>query len=167
MGISETLLHELQHAAKLSNKQRGELAELAFMRKAAALGFWVAKPWGENERYDIVIRSGKVFLRIQIKSVWRIAPSKNHYRIRTVNSMQLPYTADEIDFLVAYVFAEDVWYVFPASVVEKRNRVCVKPGSKRSRLEQYRDAWKLMREIAQPGLSDAPPETGAAACAGS
>jgi len=142
----ETIEQELQHAAKLSNKNRGELAELAFMRKAATLGFSVAKPWGESERYDVVVRCNQILWRVQLKSVWHISPSRNHYRIRTVNWMQLPYTADAIDFLVAYVFAEDIWYVFPVRVVENRKAICVVPNSKRSRIEQYREAWKLMRE---------------------
>ena len=49
-------------------KQRGELAEMRFMLKAAGLGFGVAKPWGDSERYDFVLDSGKGFLRIQVKS---------------------------------------------------------------------------------------------------
>jgi hypothetical protein len=65
----ETLLHEVPHAGKLDNKHRGELAELAFMRKAATLGFAVAKPWGDSDRYDVIVRFGKIFWRVQIKSV--------------------------------------------------------------------------------------------------
>lgn len=62
MPISEELLkHELQYTAKLDRKHRGELAELAFMRRAAALGFAVAKPWGDCDRYDVIVRLGKVF----------------------------------------------------------------------------------------------------------
>ena len=39
------------------------------MRKAATLGFAVAKPWGDCDRYDVIVRFGKVFWRVQIKSV--------------------------------------------------------------------------------------------------
>jgi hypothetical protein len=52
----QNLLNELIHTAKLDAKHRGELAELAFMRKAATLGFAVAKPWGDSDRYDVVVR---------------------------------------------------------------------------------------------------------------
>jgi len=31
------------------------------MRNAAALGFAVAKPWGDSDRYDVILRTGKVF----------------------------------------------------------------------------------------------------------
>ena len=60
------------------------------------------------------------------------------------------YTRNEIDFLVAYIFAEDIWYVFPAHVCENKKCVCVKPGSKKSRLEQYREKWDLMRSSSPP-----------------
>jgi len=39
LGFSkETIESELEHTAKLSKKNVGELAELAFMRKAASMG---------------------------------------------------------------------------------------------------------------------------------
>ena len=81
MGMSEeteTLRNELLHAVKLDSQQRGELAELAFMRKAAALGFAVAKPWGDSDRYDVILRTGKSFWRVQVKSVWAQMPARNH-----------------------------------------------------------------------------------------
>ncbi len=44
---------------KLTCKAKGELGELAFVHKAASLGFGVAKPHGENEPYDFILDSGK------------------------------------------------------------------------------------------------------------
>ena len=70
MGFSkETIESELQHVSKLQRKNLGELAELAFMRKAASMGFAVAKPWGDSDRYDVIVRSEKMFWRVQVKSV--------------------------------------------------------------------------------------------------
>ena len=51
-------------------KQRGELAEMGFMFKAAGLGFGVAKPWGDSERYDFILDSGERFWRVQVKSTY-------------------------------------------------------------------------------------------------
>jgi hypothetical protein len=157
VGIpEETFQYELSHSTKLNNKHRGELAELAFMRKAAALGFSVAKPWGESERYDVVLRAGKVFWRVQVKSVRSKSPSRKHYRVTTTNWLRLPYTADEIDFLVAYIFPEDTWYVLPVSAVENRKALCISPKCKRSKLEKYREAWKLLQPVC---VDPAPPDS--------
>jgi len=38
-----------------NTKRRGELSELAFVYKAAGLGFGVAKPYGDSERYDFIL----------------------------------------------------------------------------------------------------------------
>lgn len=146
MGFSkETIESELQHTAKLNKKNLGELAELAFMRKAASMGFAVAKPWGDSDRYDVIVRFEKVFWRVQVKSVITTRPSSQSYRVKTTRGANGTYSADEIDFLVAYVFPKDVWYIFPATVVAGRDSVCVRPESPKCRLLQYREAWDLMR----------------------
>src|SRR5207244_11807514 len=44
----------------------GELAEAAFLYKAAGLDFGVAKPWN-SERYDFIIDSGARLWRVQLK----------------------------------------------------------------------------------------------------
>ena len=65
LGISEdTTQYELLHANKLDNKQRGDLAEMVFLRKASNMGFGVAKPWADSERYDFVVRAGRLFWRV-------------------------------------------------------------------------------------------------------
>ncbi len=140
----ETLQTELLHARELDNKHRGEIAELAFMRKAATLGFAVAKPWGDCDRYDMVVRAGKIFWRVQVKSVWGISPARTHYRVKTTGNRKSTYSSDQIDFLVAYLFPKDTWYVFPVALVEGKRLICLMPGSNKSKYEKYREAWKLM-----------------------
>jgi len=144
----ETIESELQHTTKLNKKNLGELAELAFMRKAASLGFAVAKPWGDSDRYDVIVRFDKIFWRVQVKSVITTQPSRHSYRVKTTRGANSTYSVDEIDFLVAYVFPKDAWYVFPAAVTEGRDSVCVRPESNKCRLLQYREAWDLMKSVA-------------------
>jgi hypothetical protein len=40
---------------ELSTKRRGELAELAFVLKAANQGLGVSRPYGDSERYDFIL----------------------------------------------------------------------------------------------------------------
>src|SRR5881397_1150643 len=40
---------------RVNTKRKGELSEAAFLLKAAGLGFGVAKPWGDSERYDFIL----------------------------------------------------------------------------------------------------------------
>jgi hypothetical protein len=73
-----------------------------------------------------------------------MAPSKKHYRVKTTGGRHSTYTTEQIDFLVAYLFPEDSWYVFPVALVENRQVLVIRPGHQKSRYERYRDAWQLM-----------------------
>jgi PD-(D/E)XK endonuclease len=142
MGETRALSVEsrVDPACKLHRKRRGDVGELAFMRKAISLGYGVAKPWGDSDHYDLIINRGKVFWRIQVKSVW----STKSYWVKTTGSNGKTYTADEIDFLIAYINAEELWYVFPVAALKSRSSIVVWPYSRRSQFEEYREAWKLL-----------------------
>jgi hypothetical protein len=131
--------------ANLHTKQRGELAELAFMFKAVSMGYGVAKPWGDSERYDIILNAGRVPWRVQIKSTF----ADRCCHINASGRSGIRYTADEIDFLVVYLGFRDLWYIFPISAVRQRC-VHVNPDArKRLRNEEYREAWELFGEPAR------------------
>jgi len=128
-------------------KKRGELAELAFVYKAASLGFAVARPYGDSDRYDFIVHSGQHFWRVQVKS--SSAMQYGAYLVnaqRNSNGRSIPYTAEEIDFLVAHIVPEDAWFVIPVRAFTPRKSVRVYPrGDARSgRYEKYREAWCLM-----------------------
>jgi hypothetical protein len=132
-------------------KQRGELAEINFLHKAANLGFGVAKPYGDSERYDFILDSGERLWRVQVKSIATTYPPGSHgYRTASCHSRgsckDLPYTADEIDFFVAYIVPLDIWYVIPVHLVTPVLGLCFYPSGSRlgGRFEPYREAWHLM-----------------------
>src|SRR5262245_22998375 len=54
-----------------SRKERGEIAETAFLAKAVSMGFGVAKPWGERGRYDFIVDTRERLCRVQVKSAHR------------------------------------------------------------------------------------------------
>ena len=49
---------------------RGEMAELAFLYRAAREGIAVAKPWGASHPYDCLVQYKSRLLRIQVKSTF-------------------------------------------------------------------------------------------------
>src|SRR5256885_12742270 len=49
-------------------KRAGEISEAAFGVRAHSLGFLVAKPWGDSEKYDFVLDAGSKLWRVQLKS---------------------------------------------------------------------------------------------------
>ena len=137
-----------------TRKDLGELAELAFFHKATSLGFGVAKPYGDSERYDFILDSGERFWRVQVKSVY----GSSRFHARSGYGDQAVYTAKEIDFLVVYVVRHNAWYVIPVESLPASGALNFYPaGSRRGagRFECYREAWYLMAPgagLPRPGI---------------
>lgn len=130
----------------LPTKRRGEVAEAAFLHKAATLGFSVSKPWGESDRYDFILDSGDHCWRVQVKSAH--SSSLHGYSFRACGNVpSRRYTARDVDFLVGYVVPDNVWYVLPIALFSAITAVKVFPSSKRrmSRYELYPRSLALFR----------------------
>ena len=128
-----------------TRKRRGEAAEAAFLARATALGFSVCIPWGDSNRYDSVVDLGHGLLRIQVKSATRYRDTR--YRVKTCGASGLVYTAGDIDFFVAYLVPENLWYVIPIEAIGQRKGVRFYPHSRRpskAMFEKYREAWCLL-----------------------
>jgi len=68
-----------RRGAGYATKIHGELAELAFLFKAASLGIAVAKPYGDSLPYDFMVQCGQRLLRIQVKSVFTNGTGNHRY----------------------------------------------------------------------------------------
>lgn len=133
-------------------KHQGELVEVAFLHKAVSLGFAVAKPYGDSQRYDFIVdypdNLDPRLLRVQVKSTAIL--HQGCYRVWCAHSRtrrnRAAYSERQIDFLVAYIIPENAWYVFPVGILGPRT--CVKlfthHRKTRSHFEQFREAWHLM-----------------------
>jgi hypothetical protein len=144
-------------ATKRRNPSRtGEVAEAAFLHKVTRLGFGVATPWGNSERYDFILDNGRRLWRIQLKctEVVRARSYDVQPIYRVYGKGKQVYTADDIDVLVAHITPLDVWYVLPVESFSpcKSLRFYPTGGCKRPRFEHFREAWHLLRPQPQPSL---------------
>ena len=133
--------------AQQGTKKKGEAAELAFMLKAVSLGFGVAKPWGDSERYDFILDSGTRLWRVQVKS--SSALQYGSYCVnaqRHANGNAIAYRTGEIDFLIAQIVPEDCWYVIPLEAILPQQHLRIFPQYARQagRYGKYREAWHLI-----------------------
>lgn len=130
----------------LTRKQRGEMAEAAFVAKAASLGLCVSKPWGESSRYDLIVDNGRRLMRVQVKSAHR-AGEYGGYTFHAHGNTTRVYRASEIDVLVAYVVPENAWYLFPVEEFRDHKSMKLFPASRRrrSKFERFREAWDAVR----------------------
>ena len=127
-----------------TRKREGEIAELAFMSKAASMGFGVAKPYGDSERFDFILsRDGRLW-RVQVKSTRTAKRGVYEVSAHGCWGGRDIYTKDEIDLIVAYVVPRKVWYVIPIEATRGRKRLCLHPNVPRKacyKYEKYREAW--------------------------
>jgi hypothetical protein len=128
-----------------TRKRRGEAAQAAFLAKATTLNSGVCIPWGDSERYDTVVDFGRALFRVQVKSA--TAYSENRYRVKTTGASGKVYTSKEIDFFVAYIVPENIWYIIPIQAIGHRKGIRFYPTSRRqskAMFEKYREAWCLL-----------------------
>jgi PD-(D/E)XK nuclease superfamily protein len=126
-------------------KVRGSVAELAFVLKAASLGFGVSKPHADTEHYDFIVDSGKRLSRVQVKSTFRA--SRCGYQIRALWGKHSPYKLNDIDFLAVYIVPRNIWYIIPVHAMKAADSLAFYPDGCRSDggfFEVYREAWHLL-----------------------
>jgi hypothetical protein len=134
------------------------LGELAFVHKAASLGFGVSKPHGENEPYDFILDSGTRLWRVQVKSIFSLF--RTGYRTVGQRSNHDIYKAGEVDFVIAYIAPRGIWYIIPLEYLPASRAIALYPsGCKHrggGRFERWREAWHLLAPAAdlkpQPGI---------------
>jgi hypothetical protein len=140
-----------------NRKWMGEVGESAFLHKAMELGLMVAKPWGDSSRYDFVVDSGERLLRVQVKSTGCVC--KGRYAVAAHGSDRMTgYGPEEIDFLVALVVPEEVWYVIPVQAFAPRRQLWLYPrGEHDGQYEEYREAWNYWgwrKGQSSPGVTE-------------
>jgi hypothetical protein len=147
-----------------NTKRTGERSEAAFLHKASSLGFGVAKPWGDSERYDFILDNGRRLLRVQIKATDSLRAHAYETRATyTLGKGRAVYSPADIDFLVAHVIPLDLWYVLPVRACMPAPMLRFYPHrtAKQMRLEKYREAWHLMKpDLSLPTSTSSSSRTG-------
>ena len=146
-------------AGHLGTKRMGELAELAFMYRAAGEGIGVAKPYGDSHAYDFLVQHGRRLARVQVKSCFtHVGRPQTGFTILARHRMHkgagLPYSEEDIDFIAAYIAPCQVWYLIPIEALKGGISIRVypglSPGGKTKRAggfyETYREAWHLLKQ---------------------
>ena len=140
-------------AGYLGTKRMGELAELAFMFRAATYGIGIAKPYGDSFPYDFLTQHGKRLLRIQVKSCFSgERRCKNGFPIIVAchwGQGKMNYSVDDVDFIAAFIAKYDTWYLIPMESLGHKKNIRLYPGERKLKrpgglYEQYREAWHLL-----------------------
>ena len=146
-----------------TTKRRGEIAELAFALAAARRGFGISRPYGESERYDVILDARHVagdrcgvlparprLVRVQVKATAH--KLHGYHQVAVKRSIRgggyEAYRLSEVDFIAAYVIPEDAWFIFPLTHILGLTVLLLKPKGWKMRhaYDYYREAWPLLWE---------------------
>ena len=113
------------------NKQKGNIGEAKCLAKMVELGVPVAIPFGDNERYDLIIEYQGKLQKIQVKYstqqdspgsvVFKTASSTNH----TTNKHYDTYQNDVDGFLLYNGINDEVYYL-PIEIIGNRKTITIR-----------------------------------------
>lgn len=112
---------------RFNHKEMGERSEAIIIGKLVYSGYTVLKPYGENQRYDMVIEDAeRQFWRVQCKTAWLSKDQKtipfnscsNHYAYTwQKNTMSRKHYRGEVDYFAVYSPDKDKVYLIPVDHV--------------------------------------------------
>jgi PD-(D/E)XK endonuclease len=100
-----------------NTKKIGDVSEAKILAALLAKGYVVLKPFGDNERYDLVIEKDGKFSRVQCKTGW-LTKSKNSILVsmKSVSSNGKNiryYDTSQVEFFGVYYSKLDKCYLVP------------------------------------------------------
>jgi hypothetical protein len=105
----------------MNTKTTGNLSEAKVLAALLGAGYAVLLPWGDNERYDMVIERAGSFERVQVKT-GRIVRGAVRFKMYSVKpaTRAAPqatryYTEAEVDLFGVYCPALEAVYLVPRS----------------------------------------------------
>ena len=108
---------------RLNHKEMGERSEAIIIGRLVYSGYTILKPYGENQRYDLVIEDAdKQFWRVQCKTAWSSRDQKtiifnscsNHYAyVWQKSTMTRKHYRGDVDFFAVYSPDLDKVYLIP------------------------------------------------------
>ena len=114
-----------------NSKRCGELIEIAFLHKAADMGFAVTKPYGDSEAYDFIVDAGNRLWRVQVKSGSSMVGQAYSVVLitgRVAKKTKISYTPEQIDILAAYVVPLESLVHHPGARVHAPERIFFVPA---------------------------------------
>ena len=127
---------------------KGRAAEYAFAEACMNQGLAIAFPCSELLSYDYVVDNGKCLVKVQVKSTSKT--ERGTYKIMTSRKPRAggrtrrPYSAREIDFMVAWLAESRTFYIIPIEAVCSCKTITIKPGSRDCKWDAFKEAWRYL-----------------------
>jgi hypothetical protein len=102
-----------------NTKDRGDQTEALIIHHLIASGYSVSVPFGDNDKYDLVVDSGEELYRIQCKTAWENKDQTIRFNTHSQTTKDGEYHEDtyhgEVDAFVVRYPKKDTLYWIPIS----------------------------------------------------
>lgn len=99
-----------------NSKARGDETEAAIVHRLLENGYSVSIPFGDNDKYDIVVDSGETLYRVQCKTAWQNKADTIRFNTHSQTTKDGEYHEStyegEIDaFVVRYPETDSIYWI--------------------------------------------------------
>ena len=115
----------------MNSKSKGNIGEIAIAKEFIKFGWSVAFPFGDNERYDLIVDDGKNLKKVQVKyagaksqnNAWRCTccSSTNHTTNKKLSSYK-----DDVDIIAFYIADLDQCIMFNIDEIKDHKNIYVR-----------------------------------------
>ena len=108
-----------------NSKDRGDETEAAIIHRLIAEGYSVSVPFGDNDKYDIIVDSGENLYRIQCKTAWQNKDETIRFNTHSQTTKNGEYHEntyrDQIDaFVVRYPDTDTLYWIPVSAATEQK-----------------------------------------------
>lgn len=108
-----------------NSKSRGDETEAAIIQHLISNGYSVSIPFGDNDKYDIVVDNGKKLFRVQCKTAWQNKDETIRFNTHSQTTKdgeyhENTYQGDIDAFVVRYPKTEAMYWIPIAEATEQK-----------------------------------------------
>jgi len=127
----------------LNSKSKGEISEALILARLLELGYSVSLPFGNNQRYDMVVDDGKSLIKAQCKTA-RVVNGCVSFRVCSTNGFTGEHRTyeGEVDVFLVYCPGTKGFYkikIEEATKTEVRLRFAPTKGGQSSQVRWAKD----------------------------
>ncbi|NIB98475.1 group I intron-associated PD-(D/E)XK endonuclease [Halobacterium sp. R2-5] len=112
-------------AESANSKQVGDETEARILSELVAAGYSVSVPFGDNDKYDLIVDDGETLHRVQCKTAWANKPETIRFNTHSQTTREGTYHEqtyqNEVDaFAVRYPETESLYWVDISEATEQK-----------------------------------------------
>lgn len=112
-------------ASPRNSKDRGDETEITIIHELVSAGYSVSIPFGDNNKYDLIVGDGDALYRIQWKTAWETEEGRIRFNTHSQTTRDGTYHEQTYEnvidaFMVRYPMEEKLFWIDVAEAGRKK-----------------------------------------------